>query len=153
MKKNKEIIKKQLEGKLFNMLYPLEEYCYYVYFQFYEDEPDKPRLFQAIYTGELKEFEGTTNYVIDNHFREYVENRMIYFISGHRDIKKDEFYKWYVPELEKVLKNDLTATFVVGDYWGADKKAQDWLNKNLEDKSIVTVYHMFSEPRNLVSKN
>jgi hypothetical protein len=74
MKKNKEIIKKQLEGKLFNMLYPLEEYCYYVYFQFYEDEPDKPRLFQAIYTGELKEFEGTTNYVIDNHFREYVEN-------------------------------------------------------------------------------
>jgi hypothetical protein len=26
MKKNKEIIKKQLEGKLFNMLYPLEEY-------------------------------------------------------------------------------------------------------------------------------
>jgi hypothetical protein len=78
---------------------------------------------------------------------------MIYFISGHRDIKKDEFYKWYVPELEKVLKNDLTATFVVGDYWGADKKAQDWLNKNLEDKSRVTVYHMFSEPRNLVSKS
>lgn len=72
---------------------------------------------------------------------------MIYFISGHRDLTQDQFDSLYVPEISKVENEDPEAKFVVGDYYGADEMAQTWLSRCLEDKSRVTVYHMFDHPR------
>lgn len=75
---------------------------------------------------------------------------MIYFISGHRDITKDEFKKYYEPKIQKVLKYDNDAEFVIGDYQGVDIMAQEYLClKGYEDK--VTVYHMFDKPRNIAN--
>lgn len=73
---------------------------------------------------------------------------MIYFISGHRDITIDEFKHYYTTKIDAVLKNDNNSTFVIGDYYGVDIMAQDYLvKKGLQDK--VTVYHMFEKPRNI----
>lgn len=74
---------------------------------------------------------------------------MVYFISGHRDITPKEFNKLYVPVIQEVIENDEDFYFVVGDYWGVDELAQDWLKENLSDSSQhrVTVYHMFEKAR------
>lgn len=74
---------------------------------------------------------------------------MVVFISGHRDLTQEEFNSWYVPKLEKYKK--LGYKFVVGDYQGCDYMAQIWLRDNIEPER-VTVYHMFTAPRNLASK-
>lgn len=73
---------------------------------------------------------------------------MIYFISGHRDITKEEFKKYYEPKIQKVLKYDKDAKFVIGDYYGADIMAQEYL-VSLGYLNRITVYHMFDKPRNL----
>ena len=73
---------------------------------------------------------------------------MIYFISGHRDFTEEEFNLHYVPKLKNAITNT-ESTFVVGDYWGVDEMAQDWLSQNLPESEHhrVTVYHMFRKPR------
>lgn len=45
---------------------------------------------------------------------------MIYFVSGHRDLTKEEFEEHYVPLIQKVIKEDSWAEFVVGDWEGCD---------------------------------
>lgn len=75
----------------------------------------------------------------------------VYFISGHRDLTKEEFNKYYVPEIKKAIETE-KPRFVVGDYQGCDIMAQTWLSKNYDPK-LVTVYHMFSSPRNLASRD
>ncbi len=74
---------------------------------------------------------------------------MTYFISGHREITSEEFNRLYVPVLRNVIRNDEDFHFVVGDYWGVDEMAQDWLKENLPDveRCRVTVYHMFEKAR------
>lgn len=78
---------------------------------------------------------------------------MIYFISGHRNLTEKDFNKYYVPLLNEAVKKE-SSTFVVGDYYGADRLAQKWLSENLPEKEHyrVTVYHMFDLPRILESK-
>lgn len=73
---------------------------------------------------------------------------MVYFISGHRNFTKEEFNNYYIPKLEEALK-DNKSEFVVGDYWGVDEMAQQWLNQNIpvQEHNRVTVYHMFTSPR------
>jgi len=73
----------------------------------------------------------------------------IYFISGHGDITDKEFEDHYVPEILKVLK-DMHSSFVVGDFRGADTRAQSYLkfSGTRRPGQGVTVYHMFKEPRN-----
>lgn len=75
---------------------------------------------------------------------------MIYFISGHRDITKEEFRKYYISKIDRVLKEDKDAKFVVGDYKGVDIMAQEYL-VSLGYSERVTVYHMFTSPRNIAS--
>jgi hypothetical protein len=75
---------------------------------------------------------------------------MIYFISGHRDIKREEFEEYYVPQLRATLL-DKKAQYVVGDYYGVDMMAQEWLRDNLSNLSVVTVYHMWDKPKNLAT--
>ena len=75
----------------------------------------------------------------------------VYFISGHRDLTKEEFEKYYVPVIQEVIKNDSNSpSFVVGDYEGCDYMAQVWLRNNYRPDK-VTVYHMFTSPRHLAS--
>ena len=71
-----------------------------------------------------------------------------YFISGHRVISQEEFDATYKPTIDFVLENEPNCKFVIGDYWGCDEIAQNYL---LDEKQIspsrVTVYHMMQSPR------
>ena len=74
--------------------------------------------------------------------------RITYFISGHRNITKDEFENNYVPALREALENK-DAYFVVGDCNGADIMAQNYLlDVACLNPRRLTVYHMFDKPRN-----
>ncbi len=66
-----------------------------------------------------------------------------YFISGHRNITKKEFKEHYVPVIKAALKED--AKFVIGDYYGVDIMAQEYL---LMKTTKVVVYHMLISARN-----
>jgi CO dehydrogenase/acetyl-CoA synthase beta subunit len=69
---------------------------------------------------------------------------MIYFISGHRNITKEEFETHYIPKINSALE-DSKSEFVVGDYDGVDTIAQEFLIGKTDN---VIVYHMFNEPMN-----
>lgn len=72
-----------------------------------------------------------------------------YFISGHRDITEEEFELNYKLAIDYALYENPDAKFVVGDYYGVDIMAQNYLiDSLLLDPSRVTVYHMFESPRN-----
>ena len=71
-----------------------------------------------------------------------------YFISGHRNITPEQFER-YKTELHATVVLDPDARFVVGDYYGVDIMAQDFLLDVINiEPSRVTVYHMFDFPRN-----
>lgn len=73
---------------------------------------------------------------------------MKYFISGHRDVSKEEFERTYVQEIERVLVEDPDPSFVVGDYEGVDIMAQEYLvGRGVKD--LLVIYHMFEKPRHL----
>ena len=72
-----------------------------------------------------------------------------FFISGHRDITPQEFEVNYATVLDFTVSEFPDCKFVVGDYYGVDIMAQDYLLDVLGiDPSRVTVYHMLDEPRN-----
>lgn len=74
-----------------------------------------------------------------------------YFISGHRNITEEEFYKNYAPAIYLAACED--SAFVVGDYYGVDIMAQNYLMNSLKiNPDRVTVYHMFESPRNINPK-
>ena len=76
-----------------------------------------------------------------------------YFISGHRDITDVEFEINYQPVIDYIVNSNSNAKFVVGDYYGADIMAQNYLIDAIQiDPSRVTVYHMKDSPRNFNSK-
>jgi len=70
---------------------------------------------------------------------------LVYFISGHRNITDEEFAEHYIPKIDQGIKEG--AIFVVGDYYGADQKAQDYLKKKSYDEMKVRVHHMLKKPR------
>ena len=76
---------------------------------------------------------------------------MIYFISGHRNLTKENFDRFYAPIIQHALENDHNASFVVGDCEGVDSMAQDFLRDN--GAKFVTVYHMHEKPRYIASDN
>lgn len=67
------------------------------------------------------------------------------FISGHLDLTAAEFVQNYAPRLSEA--HHAGAKFVVGDARGCDTLAQAFL---LVLGADVTVYHMFTSPRNNV---
>lgn len=74
-----------------------------------------------------------------------------YFISGHRNITFEEFEKNYAKALELAAQEQ--SNFVVGDYYGVDIMAQNYLIETLKiDPDKITVYHMFESPRNINPK-
>ena len=74
---------------------------------------------------------------------------MIYFVSGHRDITKEEFEKYYIMALRTAYYEDDKPEFVVGDYEGVDKMAMDYIAENL--MCPLTIYHMLDKPRHTPS--
>lgn len=74
-----------------------------------------------------------------------------YFISGHMNLSQEDFNKYYVPEIEKVINGDQEFVFIMGDCKGVDYMAQ----KYLVDKgysAFIELYHMFDKPRHLLDK-
>lgn len=52
---------------------------------------------------------------------------MRYFVSGHRDLTREEFEEHYVPLIQKVIKEDSWVEFVVGDWEGCDNMFIDYI--------------------------
>ena len=76
-----------------------------------------------------------------------------FFISGHRNITENEFEFNYIPKINEALHLYENAKFIVGDYYGVDIMAQNYLMDVLGlEPERVTVYHMFDSPRNCNSK-
>jgi hypothetical protein len=67
------------------------------------------------------------------------------FVSGHLDLTPAEFEAHYRQAIDKALERG--EAFVVGDARGADTITQEHL---LGKTTAVTVYHMFTSPRNNV---
>lgn len=72
---------------------------------------------------------------------------MKYFISGHRDLSYEDFEKYCIPKIIKVLEEDPYAEFVIGDCNGVDKYAMDYIYNRTNRR--FTIYHMFKSPRNI----
>ena len=84
---------------------------------------------------------------IDMIKEDFYENT--YFISGHRDITEEEFELYYKTAIDATLYENPDAKFVVGDYYGVDIMAQNYLLDQIGiEPERVTVYHMFDSPRN-----
>lgn len=78
--------------------------------------------------------------------------RNVYFISGHRNITEQEFKSNYAGALMSAASED-HSTFVVGDYYGVDIMAQNYLIDVLKiNPDRITVYHMLESPRNINQK-
>lgn len=78
-----------------------------------------------------------------------------YFISGHRDITQEEFEKNYGSIIKNIVDNNSPASirFIMGDYYGVDIMAQNYLIDILNFPSDrICVYHMFDKPRNIHPK-
>lgn len=78
-----------------------------------------------------------------------------YFISGHRDITQDEFEKNYGSIIKNIVDNNSPGTirFIMGDYYGVDIMAQNYLIDTLNfPPDRICVYHMFNKPRNIHPK-
>lgn len=75
-----------------------------------------------------------------------------YFISGHRNITKEEFDNNYAKVLKNITNQPSTANvrFIMGDYYGVDIMAQHYLIDKLKfPPERICVYHMFDKPRNI----
>jgi len=72
---------------------------------------------------------------------------MKYFISGHTDLSDVEFETEYVPQIDNALK-DSASIFVVGDAFGADSKANEYLSRTGIEKNRVIVHHLGEKPLN-----
>ena len=78
-----------------------------------------------------------------------------FFISGHREITQEEFdlnYGVILKEYEEKYK-DNPPKYIMGDYYGVDFMAQNYLMDVLKvNPNRVVVYHMFDKPRNRNNK-
>lgn len=84
-----------------------------------------------------------------NDTKEETVREDVYFISGHRNITEEEFSINYETTIDMVLEKNPNCLFVVGDYYGTDIMAQNYLLDVLEiEPERVFVYHMFDKPRN-----
>jgi hypothetical protein len=74
----------------------------------------------------------------------------IAYISGHLDITEAEFGEHYLQQIQSAI--ECGDRFVVGDAKGTDLLAQITLSSPFRcEKKRVTVYHMFSLPRNNIT--
>ena len=82
-----------------------------------------------------------------------MKKNRIYFISGHRDITKEEFDLLYIPKIMEVIMKYNNVKFIMGDYEGVDIMAQNFLLDILNfDPNDIAVYHMGKIPMNVNKK-
>lgn len=132
----------------------------YVYMVGGGDEGSNGKAFNQLVKArgyEYEKIEPLPQDYIDRGYEELVRKQaevaITYFISGHRDITEDEFERNYKLEIESVLNEVPDCRFVVGDYYGADIMAQNYLVDVLGvDPDRITVYHMLEAPRNINPK-
>lgn len=103
---------------------------------------------------EYEKVEPLTEEYINRGYEELMERERIkeitYFISGHRDITDGEFERNYALALEQIVNEVPDCRFVVGDYYGVDIMAQNYLIDVLGiEPERITVYHMLEAPRNI----
>lgn len=110
------------------------------------------------------EFERVDNMDTNNIWEEYndivkkekeeeIDITKTYFISGHRDITDNEFELNYQEALNELVSEVPDCKFVIGDCYGVDIMAQNYLIDVLQvDPSRITVYHMLEAPRNINEK-
>lgn len=80
------------------------------------------------------------------------KKKRVFFISGHRDITNEEFSELYKPAIIKAISL-YDALFLIGDYYGVDIMAQNYLVDELNyDIEKITVYHMGAMPMNINKK-
>ena len=94
---------------------------------------------------------------IEEGYQELMERErakeITYFVSGHRDITEEEFERNYKLALENIVNEVPDCRFVIGDYYGVDIMAQNYLIDALGiEPDRITVYHMFEAPRNIHPK-
>lgn len=65
---------------------------------------------------------------------------MRYFVSGHRDLTKEEFERYYVPFIDLVISEDNFAEFVVGDWEGCDSMFVKYMEDLYADIRINIFY-------------
>lgn len=65
---------------------------------------------------------------------------MRYFVSGHRDLTDEEFGRYYVPFIDRVMSDDTFAEFVVGDWEGCDSMFVKYMEEFYTDIRIVIFY-------------
>jgi hypothetical protein len=84
--------------------------------------------------------------------QEILNRKNTCFISGHRNITEVEFEK-YKTAISSIISENPSTCFVIGDYYGVDIMAQNYLVDDLGvSPEQVTVYHMFDSPRNINPK-
>lgn len=103
---------------------------------------------------EYEKLEPMSQEYIDRGYQEVIDREnareITYFISGHRDITEEEFERNYKTALEDVVDSVPDCKFVVGDYYGVDIMAQNYLIDVLGiEPERVTVYHMLEAPRSI----
>lgn len=103
---------------------------------------------------EYDKLEPLSQEYIDRGYQEVLDREnareITFFISGHRNITEEEFERNYKPALEDAVDNVSDCRFVVGDYYGVDIMAQNYLIDGLGiDPDRITVYHMLETPRNI----
>ena len=103
---------------------------------------------------EYEKIEPLSQAYIDQGYQEMLDREnmkeITYFVSGHRNITEEEFERNYKPALEEVVSSVPGCRFVVGDYYGVDIMAQNYLIDVLGvEPNRVTVYHMLETPRNI----
>lgn len=70
-----------------------------------------------------------------------------FFISGHTNLSDEEFKLHYVPRLNQIIElaksnaDEKPVAVVIGNAWGADKMAFDYLVINNFPKNLITIYH------------
>lgn len=70
---------------------------------------------------------------------------MRYFVSGHRDLTKEEFEEHYVPLIQKAVKEDSWVEFNVGDWEGFDSMFLEYMYRRFND-IFINVYYV-EKPR------
>lgn len=54
---------------------------------------------------------------------------MRYYITGHRDLSKEEFNRIYLPKINDIIREDSNALFLVGTCEGVDLYTRQYLTK------------------------
>jgi hypothetical protein len=93
--------------------------------------------------------------LIEASMDEIPNERLVYFISGHRNITQEDFDRTYGQKINSIINSSENedCLFIVGDYYGCDIMAQDYLLDTLGiNAERVYVYHMFETPRNVNPK-